>query len=118
MFSESISNSFTLSSDSWTKDRQTVDTQQVYQLEVGSSSKLNSPKELFGARHTQNRVAPANKATNIAFVDHVDVRKDFPEMDGICYPQDLIDVDYATNEYLKIIQISNSFVKCISQSHY
>ena len=49
MFNDSIKSSFTLSSDSWTNDKNTVDTQLVYQVDIGSAQIINSPKYLIAA---------------------------------------------------------------------
>ena len=47
MFNDSIKNSFSLSFDSWTTDRKIVNTGLEYQLDIGSSANINSPKYLI-----------------------------------------------------------------------
>ena len=49
IFNESIKNSSTLSFDSWTTDRKTVDSQLEYQVYIGSAQITNSPKNLIVA---------------------------------------------------------------------
>ena len=44
MFIDSIKDSFTLSFDSWSTDKKTVDTQLEYQVDIGSAQNINSPK--------------------------------------------------------------------------
>ena len=41
-----------------------------------------------------------NKASNVSNFDHVDVRKYRVEIDGIRYPKDSVNVNYATNDYI------------------
>ena len=52
MFHESFKNSFTLTFDFWTTDRKKVDTGREYQLDVGSSLDINSPK--FSIEHLED----------------------------------------------------------------
>ena len=62
MFKESIELSFTLTLNSWKTDRKTVDTGNEYQLDIGSTSEIKSPKDLIAVHETQARSGPANKA--------------------------------------------------------
>ena len=75
MFNESIEKDFTLAFDSWTTDRKTVDTGREYQLDIGSSSNINSAKISNRAHQTQGRAGPSNKANKIAILEQVKVRK-------------------------------------------
>ena len=43
MFNDSNKNSFTLSFDSWSPERKTVDTQLEYQTPKGSAQNINTP---------------------------------------------------------------------------
>ena len=94
MFNDSIKNSFTLSFDSWTTDRKIVNTGFEYQVDIGSSANINSPKYLIVAHQTAARSGASNKANNISIFDNLDVRKYFVEIDGIRYPKDSVDVNY------------------------
>ena len=100
MYNESIKNSFTLTFDSWTTDRETVDTGREYQLDIGSSSDINSQKYLIAVHQKQTRSGTAYKASITAIFDHLDVKKYFVEINEIRYPKDAIDVEYEKNTYL------------------
>ena len=71
MVNESIRNSFTLTFDSWTRDRKTINTELDYHFDIGSSSNFNSRKSLNAACQTKARASPANKANKIAIFNHV-----------------------------------------------
>ena len=100
MFNDSIKNSFTLSFDSWTTDRKIVNTGLEYQVDIGSSANINSPKYLIVSHQTAARSGASNKANNISIFDNLDVRKYFVEIDGVRYPKDSVDVNYTENDYL------------------
>ena len=100
MFIDSIKNSFTLSFDSWSTDRKTVDTQLVYQVDIGSAQNSNSPNDLITVHQAAGRVGVPNTANNIAIFDHLDVRKYRVDIDGVRYPGDGFNVDYGSNDYV------------------
>ena len=100
MFNDSIKNSFNISFDSWTTDRKIVNTDLEYQLDIGSSANINSPKYLIVAHQTAARSGASNKANNISIFDNLDIRKYFVEIDGIRYPKDSVHVNYTENDYL------------------
>ena len=83
MFNESIKKTLTLTFDSWTSIKKTINSGLHYQLDIGSSVTINSLKYLKAAHQAEARAGPANKANNIAILDHLDVGKDFVEIDGI-----------------------------------
>ena len=88
MYNESIKNSFTLTFDSKATDRKTVDTGREYQLDVGSSSDINSQNYLTAVHQKQTRSGPAYKASNIAIFDHLDVLfcwNHWNSLSGGCY---------------------------------
>ena len=95
MFNDSVQNSFTLSFDSWTSGRKTVDTQLEYQVDIGSVQNINSPKYLIVAHQTASKRGVPNKSNNIAIFDNIDVRKYHVDIDGVCYPRDGVSIDYA-----------------------
>ena len=66
MFNDSVKVSFTLSFDSWTSERKTVDTQLQYQVDIGSAQKTKSPKYLIAVHQTAARIGVPNKANEIA----------------------------------------------------
>ena len=88
MFNDSIKDSFTLSFDSWSTDRKTVDTQLEYQADIGSAQNINSPKYLTAVHQTAARIGVPNKANNVAISDHLDVRKYHVDIDAVRYPRD------------------------------
>ena len=55
-FKDSCKNSFTLSFDSWSADRKTVDTQLENQVDVGSAQNINSPKYLIVDHQTASTI--------------------------------------------------------------
>ena len=69
IFNESVKISFTLTFDSWTTDTRTVITGLDYQLDIGSSSDVNSPKFVIAAHQTEARTAVPKKASIRAVFD-------------------------------------------------
>ena len=55
---------------------------------------------MIAAHQTAARSGFANKAIKVSLPDQVDVRQFFVEIDGIRYPKDSVDINYATNGYL------------------
>ena len=100
MFNDSIKDSFTLSFDSWTSDRKTVDTQLEYQADIGGARNFNSPKYLIAVHLTAARIGVPNKANNVAIFDHLDVRKYHVDINGVRYPRDGVNVGYGLNDYV------------------
>ena len=74
VFNESIKNSLTLIFDSRTAVRRTLNTALDYQLDIGSSSDINNRKCLIAAHQTDARTGVPNKANNMGFFDHFDLR--------------------------------------------
>ena len=68
MFDDSIKNSFTLSFDSWSTDRETVDTQLENQVDIGSAQNNNSPIYLIVAHLTATKKGVPIKTNNIAIL--------------------------------------------------
>ena len=108
IFNEAISQTFTLSYESWTTDRKPVDTAREFQLDISSASNINSPLYLIAAHQKIQRPDPANPAVNLsnkkfnnAIFDHVDVRKYYSEIDGIRYPKNPLMVNFEENNYLE-----------------
>ena len=75
MFNDSIGNIFTLSFDSWSRDRKTVDTQLEYQAEISAAQKINSPEYLVVGHQAPDRIGVANNANNVAVSDNLIVKK-------------------------------------------
>ena len=92
--------SFTLSFDSWSTDRKTVDTQLEYQVDLGTAQKINSPNYLIVRHQTADRVQDPNESRNKAVLDNLNVRKYHVDTVGVIYPRHGIVEDFATNDYL------------------
>ena len=108
IFNEAISETFTLSYESWTTDRKPVDTAREFQVDISSASNINSPLYLIAAHQKTQRPDPANPANNLpnnrfnnSIFDHVNVRKYYSEIDGIRYPKNQVMVNYEENNYLE-----------------
>ena len=108
IFNEAISQTFTLSYESWTTDRKPVDTAREFQLDISSASNINSPLYLTAANQKTQRPDPANPANNLsnnrlnnAIFGHVDVRKYYSEIDGIRYPKNPVMVNFEENNYFE-----------------
>ena len=99
MFNESIESSFTLSFDSWTSDRKTVNIQLEDQVYIGRAQNINSPDYLIVAHQTADRIGVPN-INSIPVFDTLDVRKYFVDIDGVRYPRDALSIDYASNDYV------------------
>ena len=66
MFNDSIKNSSTLSFDSCSTDRKTVDTQLEQPADIESAQNINSPKCLIAVHQTAARIGVPNKANKNA----------------------------------------------------
>ena len=64
---------FTLSFDSWSTHRKTVDTRLEYQVDIRSTQNIDSPKYLIVAHQTAARTGVPNKANNVAVFDNPNV---------------------------------------------
>ena len=111
MFNDSIKDGSTLSFDSWTSEKKTVDTQLEYQSDIGSAQNNNCPKFLIAIHQAAARIGVPNKANNIAIFDHVDMRKHHIDIDGNRYPKDSITVDYGLNDYVDQYRDLNLFYR-------
>ena len=110
MFNDSIKNSFTLSFDSWSTDRKTVDTQLEYQVDIGSAQTINSSKYLIVAHQTADRIAVPHKANNVAVFDNLNVRKYHVDIDVVCYPREGVNIDYELTDYVDQSHADGVFV--------
>ena len=74
-------------------DKRVIESQVKYQLDAGTSQKINSPKFLFAAHQTDARSAAPDKLYNTAVFDILHVRKYFAEVDGNRCPGESFNVD-------------------------
>ena len=100
MFNDSIKKSFTLSFDSWSTDRKTVDTQLENQVDVESAQNINSLKYLIVAHQSAVRIGAPNKENNVAVFDNLNVTKYHVNIDGARSLRDGVSIDFASNDYL------------------
>ena len=100
MFDDSIKNSFTLSFDSWSTDRKTVNTQLEYQVDIGTAQNINSSKYLIVFRQTAARVGVPNEKSIFAIFDILNVRHYPIDINGVRYLRDGVNIDYTSDDYL------------------
>ena len=110
MFNNSVKDNFKISFDSWTSSRNIVNTDLEHRFDIGSAQNINSPKYLITAHQTLARDR-GGKAQNNAIFDNLDVRKYHVEIDGIRYPKDAVDLDYASNNNLDQYKAIELFFK-------
>ena len=101
----------TLSFDSLSTDRKTVDTQLEYQVDIGSAQNINNPKYLIVADQTVARIGVPNKVNNVAVFDILNIRKYNVDIDCIRYSRDGVSIDYASNDYVDQYRDLNLFYK-------
>ena len=94
IFDEAISKTFSLSYESWTTDRKPVNTAREFQIDISSASNINSALYLIAAHQKTQTADPVNPAEDLsnnrfnnAIFDHVEVRKNYSEIDGVRYPK-------------------------------
>ena len=121
MFKNSIRKSFTLSYDSWSTDRKTVDTQLKYQNGKISAHIINSPKYLVVSHQTAARIGTPNKAIIIAVFDNLDVGKYFVDIDVVRFPSDGVSIQHASNDYVDLYRDLNlfyNFIRSMLEKNY
>ena len=100
VFNDSNKDSFTLSFDFWSTDRKTVDAKLEYQVDIGPAQNIKIPKYLIAVHQTAARMRVPNKANSVAIFDHLVVRKNHVDIDGVRYPRDGVNVYYGLNYYV------------------
>ena len=110
MFNEATQNIYKKSYDEYFTERQVI-SDQITQLDLGSSQQVNSPKYLIGAHHTRARVDTANKYNIIAIFDHLNLKKYCVEIDSLRYPRDSVPVNYEQNYYIEQYNYLKLFFK-------
>ena len=116
-FDKSSNDSFLLSFDSWTTDGQVKDTQLEYQLEIGSTLKIDAPKHWLAADQKDARAAAPNKATNTANVDDLVVGKYFVKHNGVRYPRGFVRVNFNTNNFLDHYRDLDFFMRKLMKNY-
>ena len=91
---------FTLFLDSSFTGKKILDSEIKYQVDIGSSQKVERPKYLIAAQHSAARLGVPNKRNNIGNFENINVRKKFDEVVGIRHPTDSVSITYVENDYL------------------
>ena len=100
MFNESIQNNYRIFFEEWYTERR-IATDEIIQVEIGSSQADSSPKYSICAHQQANRSDPPIIRNNISVFDNLGERKDFVEIDGIRYPRDSVLTNFGINDYLE-----------------
>ena len=88
----------------------------ITQLDIGSSQKVNSSKNLIGAHQTRTRADTAAKNHKTALFDNLDLRKYYVAVDGQRYPWDSSLLNYEENVYIEQYKDLKLFFKeCIGE---
>ena len=74
MFNEATQNKYKISYDEWFREGRII-SDTITQLDIGSSQIVQSPKYLFGAHQTKDRIDGAISTKNVAIFDNLDLRK-------------------------------------------
>ena len=85
--------------DSWFTDRRNLDSEIEYQVDIGSSQKVERTKFLIAAQPSASRVGVPNEETKIGDFKKINVRKKLDEVVGIRYPTDSVSITYVENDY-------------------
>ena len=100
MFNEATQNIYKVAYDEWFTERRII-SDQITQLDIGSSQNVQSPKYLIGAHQTKDRIDGAISTKNVAIFDNIDLRKYYIEIDGQRYPRDSSLMSYEQNDYIE-----------------
>ena len=115
LFNEATQNIYKISVDEcYTKRRVTSD--QITQLDIGTSQQVTIPKYLIGAHQTRARADTANKNINVNIFDNLNLQKYYVEIDSIRYPRDSVLVNYGQNDYIeKYKELKLFFIEYIGE---
>ena len=100
MFDESTQNNYKISFDEWFTERRII-SDQITQLDIGTSQQVSGPKYLIGAHETRTRADTVNKSNNIAIFHNINLQKYYVKIDSIRYPRDGVLVNYGRNDYIE-----------------
>ena len=84
---------------------------QITQLDIGSSQKVKSPKYINGAHQTRAKADTDSKNNIIAVLHNLNLRKYYVEIDGQRYPRDSVLVNYEQNDYIDQYKELNLFFR-------
>ena len=117
MFNERTENNYKISYDENFTERRVI-SDQITQLDIGSSQNVQSPKYLIGAHQTRISEDTANKTNNIAVFDHLNLQKSYIQIDGIRYPRDTVLVNFEQNDCIEQYKDINFFSEDMLVKNY
>ena len=100
MFNEAARNNYKISLDEWLTERRII-SDQITQLDIGSSQNVQSPKYLIGAHQTRVRLDAPISTKNVSIFDNLDLQEYYVEIDGFRYPRDSSLMNYEQNDYIE-----------------
>ena len=100
MFNEATQNNYKIFYDEWFTERRII-SDQITQVDIGSSQNVQSPKYLIGAHQTSDRIDAPISTKNVAIFDNLDFRKYYIEIDGQRYFRDSSLMNYEQNDYIE-----------------
>ena len=100
VFNEATQSKYKISYDENYTERRVI-SDQITQLDIGSSRHIRSPKYMIGAHQTRIRADTANKNNNISIFDNLNLRKYYVEIDGVRYPRDSALMNYEEKDYIE-----------------
>ena len=100
VFNEATQNTYKISFEEWYTERRVI-SDTITQLDIGTSQHVNSPKYLFGAHQTRTRAYTANKKSNIAIFDNLNLQKYYVKINSVRYPRQGVFVNFEQNDYIE-----------------
>ena len=110
MFSEATQNNYKIFFDEWFTERRII-SDQITQLDIGSSQSVQSPKYLIGAHETKDSIDAPISTKNVSIFDNLDLRKYYFEIDGQRYHRESSLMNYERNDHIEQYRISKLFFK-------
>ena len=99
MFNEATQINYKISYKEYYTERRII-SDQNFQVDIGSTQQVNSPKYLIGAHQTRLRTeSNPYENNNISIFDYVDLRNYSVETDGQRYPRESVVIYYKQNDY-------------------
>ena len=97
LFNEATQNDYKRTFDEWYTERRII-SDTIIQLDIETSQRVKSPKNLIGAHQTRIRADTANKNNNIDIFDNLNLQKYYVEIDSVRYPRDSVLINYEQND--------------------
>ena len=93
MFNEATQNICKISFHEYYTERRVI-SDMIVQQDIGSAQQVNAPKYLIYAHQTKKRTDSTNKNKNNAIFDHLNLQKNYVEIDGRRYHRDSSLINY------------------------